>query len=148
MTRDEYMSFHQSCCDRLVEITRVKNADYSGGANDPFANFRLTNHFGVASVEQGFFTRMTDKFSRLASFIKKGTLLVKDESVEDTLLDLANYCILLAGYLRSQREEVTDAANSRNIHPESSGVSESYPVDAGKIPGMEIGSVHFQHRKK
>jgi len=119
MNSQEYMAFHQACCDRMVAITKEKNADYTGGNNDPFANFRLTDHFGVASVEQGFFTRMTDKFSRIASFIKKGVLLVKDETVEDTLLDLANYCILFAGYLRSKRNEVLHDSASGNIHQDS-----------------------------
>lgn len=50
----------------------------------------------------GFLTRMSDKFSRLGSFINKGELLVLDESVEDTLVDLANYCALFAGYLESK----------------------------------------------
>lgn len=104
MTREEYFEFHENCCKKMVEVTRAKNNDYSGASDDPFANFRLVEDgFNVATAEQGFFTRMTDKFSRIASSIKKGILLVKDETVEDTLLDLANYCILFAGYLRSKQ---------------------------------------------
>ena len=87
----------------MIEITAQKNADYTGASEDPFANFRHTDHFGVATVEQGFFTRMTDKFSRIASFIKIGFLLVKDENIYDTLLDLANYSALFAGYLKSEK---------------------------------------------
>jgi hypothetical protein len=47
---------------------------------------------------------MSDKFARITTFVNKGVLKVKDESVEDTLLDLANYCILMAGYIKSKRE--------------------------------------------
>jgi hypothetical protein len=32
-------------------------------------------------------------------------LAVKDESAEDTLLDLANYCLLMAAYLREKRDK-------------------------------------------
>jgi hypothetical protein len=46
---------------------------------------------------------MVDKLARINSFSQKGELQVKDESVEDTLLDLANYAILLAGYIRSKK---------------------------------------------
>jgi hypothetical protein len=42
--------------------------------------------------------RMTDKMSRLAQFTKNGELKVKDESLEDTLVDLINYAVLLRAY--------------------------------------------------
>lgn len=105
MTKKEYVEFHEAACARMVAITKTKNADYAGAGDDPFANFRqigaLIQTPGV--IEIGFLTRMSDKMSRIGSFIANGTLAVKDESVEDTLLDLANYCILFAGYLRSKK---------------------------------------------
>lgn len=104
MTREEYMQFHENCCKRMVEITRKKNADYSGGSEDPFYNFSRVEAVGIASTEQGFLTRMFDKFARICSFVKKGILEVSEETVEDTLIDLANYAILMAGYLKSKRE--------------------------------------------
>lgn len=103
MSKEEYLEFHKQFCKNMIEITVKKNADYTGASEDPFANFRHIDHFGVATVEQGFFTRMTDKFSRIASFIKLGVLLVKDESIYDTLLDNANYSALFAGYLKSEK---------------------------------------------
>jgi hypothetical protein len=48
---------------------------------------------------------MMDKLGRLASFIQKGQLNVADEKVEDTLLDLANYCVILAAYLQHKTSE-------------------------------------------
>lgn len=104
-TREWYIELHKSLCHRLIEITARKNADYTGGSteNDAFANFRQVEKLGICSTEIGFLTRMTDKMSRLNSFVKKGELQVKDESVEDTLLDLANYCILMIGYIRSKK---------------------------------------------
>ena len=124
MTKEQYLSFHEACCKKMVEITKVKNADYTGSTNDPFANFRLCELLDIATTEQGFLTRMTDKLSRINSFRQKGDLQVRDESVEDTLLDLANYCILMAGYLRSQRrgaladfEPLPVDNQGRIIHP-------------------------------
>lgn len=89
----------------MVQITAAKNADYCGVAGDPFANFTRVEGMGIATTEQGFLTRMLDKFCRITSFAQQGTLQVKDESVEDTLLDLANYSILLAGYIRAKRQD-------------------------------------------
>lgn len=107
MTREEYLQFHRDCCEKMVAVTAAKNADYSGGSGDPFANFKqIGSLVHVDSiVEIGFLTRMSDKFSRIGSFVTKGVLQVKDETVEDTLIDLANYCILFAGYIKSKRAQ-------------------------------------------
>lgn len=109
MTREEYMQFAQGCCDRMMVTTKKKNNDYSGGDPDPFYNFTRVEAVGFATTEQGFLTRMFDKFSRISTFVKKGVLQVSDETVEDTLLDLANYCILFAGYIRHKKQLAQDA---------------------------------------
>lgn len=90
---------------RMLEICKAKNADYAGvnADVDPFANFARVEALGICKTEVGFLTRMTDKLCRIASFVAKGTLMVKDESVEDTLLDLANYCLLLGAYLAEKK---------------------------------------------
>jgi hypothetical protein len=104
MTKNEYFAFHQECLNKMSSITKAKNADYTGIGNDPFANFTRVEAVGICSTEQGFLTRMMDKVSRINSYVQKGELQVKDESVEDTLLDLANYSLLFAGYIRSRKE--------------------------------------------
>lgn len=105
MKRADYLEFHRQACEKMIAITAAKNADYSGGSDvdDAFANFRAVELAGICSAEVGFLTRISDKMARIQSFVKKGTLLVKDESVEDTLLDAANYMILLAGFIRDRR---------------------------------------------
>lgn len=104
MNKAEYMHFHEECCYKMIAITKAKNADYTGITDDPFANFVRVETIGISSTEQGFLTRMTDKLSRIISFVQKGVLQVKDESIEDTLLDLANYCILMAGFIRHRKK--------------------------------------------
>lgn len=109
MTKEQYLKFHAEFCAQMTEITKKKNADYTGGSGDPFANFRQIGNLiqtkSIDVVAVGFLTRMSDKFSRIGSFVSNGELQVKDESVTDSLQDLSNYCILFAGYLRSQRAE-------------------------------------------
>lgn len=107
MTKKEYLKFHEDTCKRLVEITRAKNSDYTGISDDPFANFRRCEQLDICSTEQGFMTRMTDKLARINSYCQKGQLQVKDESVLDTLLDLANYSILMAGFIKSKNGQKT-----------------------------------------
>lgn len=113
MTKQDYIEFHEYCCRKLVEITKAKNADYSGAGDDPFNNFRhignLIHSDDIDMVAAGFLTRMSDKFSRIGSFVAKGELQVKDESVTDSLLDLANYSILFAGYLKEKHDKLCEA---------------------------------------
>lgn len=103
MNREEYLEEFQKITERMLAITTAKNSDYTGDSSQPFKNFTMVETMGAASTEQGFFTRMNDKMMRFAGFLKNGTLAVEDEKIEDTLMDLANYSILLICYLRSKK---------------------------------------------
>ena len=104
MTKHELIDFAEAFYGTCLETTERKNSDYTGSSDDPFSNFKAIEVYGI-KTEIGFLTRMTDKLARIASFIKNGELMVKDESVQDTLLDLANYSMLFAAYLKSQQKE-------------------------------------------
>lgn len=98
MTKEEYFKFAEEFVEEMLSISKKKNEDYSSGT-DPFRNFKSV---GDEWVEIGFYTRMSDKMSRLKSFIERGELSVENESIKDTLVDLANYACLLAGYIKSK----------------------------------------------
>ena len=76
----------------MLKIHDAKNEDYSG-ALSLYQNFMETADIGVEPWK-GIVVRMTDKFCRLKGFAKRGSLEVKDESIEDTLIDMANYSLL------------------------------------------------------
>jgi len=104
MNKVEYLAYHKQACEKMMAITQAKNADYTGSGDDPFANFTRVEALGITDTVRGFLVRMTDKISRITSFAQKGVLEVKDESVEDTLFDLANYSLLLAAFIKSQKD--------------------------------------------
>lgn len=81
---------HAGICGELTSIYRKKNADYG----DSFS--RAVEKYGLVSA----LTRISDKFNRLESLILHKEQEVKDESVQDTLLDLANYCIMTVMEIR------------------------------------------------
>lgn len=110
MTKQQYLEFHAKFCQEMIEVTKRKNSDYTGASEDPFANFKIVEQFGCVTVAQGFFTRMSDKMARISSFIAKGEL--QNESVFDSLLDLANYSALFAGFLGDK--PVIDFSFTRN----------------------------------
>lgn len=103
MNKSEYFDFAQNFFNDCVEISRRKNHDYTGKNDNPFANFESVEVLGI-STEHGFLTRMMDKMKRIASFVEQGELKVKDESVTDTLRDLANYSCLLSAYIKSKSD--------------------------------------------
>ena len=85
---------------------RKKNADYAGNeGREPFANFTRVESMGICSTEQGFLVRMTDKMSRLSSFVESGKLAVENESFEDTIIDIVNYAVLMYSYLHDKNSQ-------------------------------------------
>jgi hypothetical protein len=102
MNKEEFFVFAEKFFSECVEISRKKNADYTGKAADPFSNFQSVEVLGI-STEVGFLTRMMDKMKRIASFVEQGNLQVKEESVKDTLQDLVMYGCLMAAYLESKK---------------------------------------------
>lgn len=80
---------HQEICDELNEIYTRKNADYGNSFGDQF------EEHGILSAV----IRLDDKMRRLKQLIKQEAQ-VKDESIEDTVLDLANYAIMTVMELR------------------------------------------------
>lgn len=105
MSFDLVKFFEEKTAEMNATMKR-KNHDY-GGDQDPFKNFTMVEALEICQPETGFLTRMTDKLSRITTFVNKGNLKVKNESVQDTLLDLANYALLMSAYLESQRKAET-----------------------------------------
>ncbi len=74
---------HSNVCKELTELYRKKNHDYGDSFHKSFQEFGLT----MAAI------RMQDKLNRFKALIKaEGE--VSDESIRDTVIDLANYAIL------------------------------------------------------
>ena len=89
----------QELSDENVQTAIRKNGDYAN-PEDPFANFRDCEALGV-SIERGILVRMSDKMRRVSNLLDKEPL-VTDESIADTLSDLANYALILRIYLESK----------------------------------------------
>ena len=82
---------------------RAKNTDYTGGSDDPFANFRISEVFGVHPVV-GILMRISDKMQRIRAFIANGKMAVATESVDDACEDIINYAILIKGMFHEAAE--------------------------------------------
>lgn len=80
--KDEKECIHWEICRELNETYKAKNADYG----DSFALVRK-------KYPNAILIRLNDKLNRLETLMSGGKQHV-DESIDDTLLDLANYCIM------------------------------------------------------
>lgn len=78
------VAIHKGICDNMNDTYRDKNGDYG----DSFA--RVRREEGPASI----LVRLKDKLYRLETILHGAEIKVTDEKVEDTLLDMANYCIM------------------------------------------------------
>lgn len=103
METSEFLIRHGEICDNLKEVVKNKNADYSG-TKDPFKNFNSVELFDITSTERGFLTRMCDKFNRIITITNNGVENVNDEKITDTLIDLANYAILMSIYIENKKK--------------------------------------------
>ena len=76
----------------MHDVYVAKDSDYS--ENDlPMGNLRESIELGIEPWK-GVLLRIGDKKRRIGSFILKDEFKVKDEAVEDTLIDMANYSLL------------------------------------------------------
>lgn len=72
-----------------------KNHDYGDSFHDTFKKLGI-----VSSV-----TRLYDKMNRLVSLTSKQEQLVNDESIRDTLIDIANYSVMTIMEIDNQKEK-------------------------------------------
>ena len=101
MHNEEFISWFEQVLNSMLQLVKAKNADYGGLQTDAFANFRNVEKLWICSVEQGLLTRITDKISRINT-LSSADQKVQDEKITDTLLDLANYAIILKLYIESK----------------------------------------------
>lgn len=74
---------HENLCDVLHQTYKNKNNDYG----DSFAKVR-------AKYPLAILVRLNDKLNRLETLMTGTTQKISDESIDDTLLDLANYALM------------------------------------------------------
>lgn len=86
---EQFMSITQD----MAKIYAAKNHDYGNSFDKSLGRFGI-----VASI-----VRMEDKMNRIESLTNKEAK-VNDESVKDTLLDLANYAIMTVMWLDKTRK--------------------------------------------
>lgn len=94
-------SHHADICLTLNDIYAAKNADYGDSFGETYRKL------GIISAV----TRISDKTNRLQTLCRHDAF-VKAESIRDTLMDLANYCIMTVMEMDSQASKPAVPAQS------------------------------------
>lgn len=94
MKQEEKFKLFDTVSQQITTTLKAKNTDYG----DSFFNI-YQKHGDLSTL-----IRLTDKLSRYETLIHNEAK-VKDESINDTLLDIAGYCILTVVAKTIQKEE-------------------------------------------
>lgn len=85
---------HKAICEHLNKVYADKNHDYGNSFGDTFEKY------GNISA----LVRISDKMNRIDQLVQTGEQKVKDEALEDSILDMANYLIMWAMELKEQNK--------------------------------------------
>ena len=83
---------HLILCNQLNSIYEQKNNAYGNSFGETFEKL------GIISA----ITRISDKYNRLVNLATHPEINKGDEAIEDTLLDMANYCLMT--YMELQKD--------------------------------------------
>ena len=88
-------------------------------------NLRKCEDAGI-DAWRGCLVRIGDKMSRLENFLKDKEYLVISEKAEDTVIDLANYAILMSCLVEEIKPSHSDFYRNLSEHAQENLVSLSY----------------------
>ena len=78
------VQMHREICEEINDLYARKNQDYG----DSFHQTFVEEGMAMARI------RLGDKFNRFKTLSRSGEQKVDNESIRDTLIDLANYAIM------------------------------------------------------
>lgn len=82
--QEQRATLFREITNKMYELYTRKNNDYGDSVSKTYEIYGL----------DAFLVRITDKVGRLNALSRQKKRLVKDEKIEDTLIDLANYAVL------------------------------------------------------
>lgn len=105
---------HKQLLQQIHDTYVKKNHDYGDSFSRSFKKYGL-----VAAM-----VRMEDKWNRLDNMALGAEQKVADETIRDTLLDLAGYCVMTTMELDRQKDNANQKAFEEQVRDEYTEVSE------------------------
>ena len=88
-------TFHDTI-KSMEELYEKKNNDYGDSITKNLEEYK--------QAFPSYLFRLKEKVDRCLSIYDKGNVEVKDEKMEDTLLDIANYAVILTTYIKNKEK--------------------------------------------
>ena len=127
MDNERDIQQHKDLIEELHSTFIAKNTDYGNSFHDTFVEFGM-----ISAV-----CRIMDKTNRLKGLVRTHRNMV-DESMEDTLMDLANYALMTVMEIRHYNDamvqEIEGYEKSQHQNEEK---SENPPINENNISFIE-----------
>ena len=81
--------------DEMVKLYERKNSDYGNSIHDTYMKYGAV----------AYLVRLEDKINRVRSLTQNNNQKVEDEKIHDSLVDLANYSILMLLELEGNKND-------------------------------------------
>ena len=92
---DNNVKMFASICNNMIQLYAKKNHDYGNSFDE-----------GCDKIGTGYpLGRLLDKMNRLIACMGKEDKMQVNESIEDTLTDLACYSVMTLSYLKRKKNE-------------------------------------------
>ena len=118
MTKEQQQKLIKECFEQRMEIMRKKTEDYSNG-QDVLSNFKGSGANIGLTAEMQILSLIATKVARLGVLLKSGKV-PENESIDDSIKDLANYtdllyCAVNEGKAKSQSilDKLTDESKRK-----------------------------------
>lgn len=99
-------SYIQEAAKSLVETLAKKNADYA--PTDEFSNFRMAAEFAGLLPWDAMLIQIGIKYTRIMGLSKEGAT-PENESLKDSLRDLAGYALIAQAWLEGEDARINAA---------------------------------------
>lgn len=103
MTKQEQEVHFEEMTQKMKQILLSKGDDYAN--TDRLSNFKLAGEISGLNAELNCLSLISTKVARLGVLLGSGKT-PKNESIQDSVLDLANYAILLSMILEDENKTI------------------------------------------
>ena len=138
---------HETLLQQIHDTYVKKNHDYGDSFSRSFKKYGL-----VAAM-----VRMEDKWNRLDNMATGAEQKVADETIRDTLLDLAGYCVMTTMELDREKDNANQKAFEEQVRDEYAEVfgenNENEEIDtsnktSAEKSSIDVGKVMALHNAK
>jgi len=126
MKKETQLELFKKFTEKQLEIISSKQEDYCDTEECVLGNFKTAGANAGISTEQQILSLIATKVARLGNLFKGK--VPNNESIEDSIIDMANYCFLLHCAIEDK-----NPLKFKGVYSDSSKISNPYLADNSNI---------------